>query len=77
MEAGRAYAYIYPGMNRVLQAAGRVIRREDDRGVVLLIDDRFSEPVYRELMPAHWRGLKYVGNVASLEHLLRAFWGGR
>ncbi len=74
LEAGREYAYHYPGMNRVLQAAGRVIRREDDRGVILLIDDRFSEPLYREMVPAHWRGLKYVGDLPSLTHLLTRFW---
>ena len=76
LEAGREYAYIYPGMNRVLQAAGRVIRREEDRGVVVLIDDRFSEPLYRNLMPNHWRGLKYVGDLKSLSHLLGRFWNG-
>lgn len=79
LEAGREYAYVYPGMNRVLQAAGRVIRRETDRGVVVLIDDRFSEPLYRRLMPNHWRGLKYVGDLPSLSHLLSRFWdaGGK
>ena len=77
LEEGREYAYIYPGMNRVLQAAGRVIRREEDRGVVVLIDDRFSEPLYRRLMPNHWRGLKYVGDLPSLAHLLAGFWGKR
>ena len=76
LEAGREYAYVYPGMNRVLQAAGRVIRTELDRGAVVLIDDRFSEPVYRRLMPNHWRGLKYVGDLKSLSHLLGQFWGG-
>ena len=75
LEAGREYAYVYPGMNRVLQAAGRVIRTERDRGVVVLIDDRFSEPLYRRLMPSHWRGLKYVGDLPSLSHLLARFWG--
>ena len=75
LEAGREYAYVYPGMNRVLQAAGRVIRTERDRGVVVLIDDRFSEPLYRRLMPNHWRGLKYVGDLPSLSHLLSRFWG--
>ena len=77
LEAGREYAYVYPGMNRVLQAAGRVIRTERDRGVVVLIDDRFSEPLYRRLMPNHWRGLKYVGDLPSLSHLLGRFWGRR
>lgn len=75
LEAGREYAYVYPGMNRVLQAAGRVIRTERDRGVVVLIDDRFSEPLYRRLMPNHWRGLKYVGDLPSLSHFLSRFWG--
>lgn len=52
--AGFDYAYRFPGMNKVLQAAGRVIRTERDRGVVLLIDDRFASPSYRALFPAHW-----------------------
>lgn len=77
LESGREYAYHYPGMNRVLQAAGRVIRREDDRGIILLIDDRYGEPLYREMIPAHWRGLKYVGDLPSLSHLLERFWNPR
>ena len=52
---GFAYAYQYPGMNRVLQTSGRVIRDEDDRGVVILVDDRFVWQDYRRLFPAHWR----------------------
>ena len=72
-----AYLTNQAGRNRVLQAAGRVIRTEDDRGVVVLIDDRFSEPVYRRLMPNHWRGLKYVGDLPSLSHLLGRFWDGK
>ena len=74
LESGREYAYHYPGMNRVLQAAGRVIRREDDRGIILLIDDRYGEPLYREMIPQHWRSLKYVGDLPSLAHLLERFW---
>lgn len=74
-ESGRAYAYVYPGMNRVLQAAGRVIRTDEDRGVVLLIDDRFGEPEYRTLIPAHWHGLHYVGDGEALTRLLGRFWG--
>ncbi len=73
-EEGRAYAYVFPGMNRVLQAAGRVIRTEEDRGVVLLIDDRFASPEYRNLIPAHWQGLKYVGDKTALSRLLERFW---
>ena len=55
---GYDYAYLYPGMNKVLQAAGRVIRREEDEGAVLLIDERFTTPAYLSLFPAHWRHFK-------------------
>lgn len=73
-EMGREYAYTYPGMNRVLQAAGRVIRTEEDRGVILLIDDRFATPEYKKLIPDHWRGLRFVGDSAALGQLLTRFW---
>ncbi len=73
-ENGMEYAYVYPGMNRVLQAAGRVIRSENDRGAVVLIDDRFSSPLYRSIFPSHWHSLRYVGNTPSLKELLRRFW---
>lgn len=73
-ERGYEFAYVFPGMNKVLQAAGRVIRGEHDRGVVLLIDDRFGSRDYRELFPAHWRGLRYVGDRRSLGMALRDFW---
>lgn len=73
-EAGRAYAYIYPGINRVLQAGGRVIRREEDRGVIVLIDDRFADPIYRKSIPALWRGLKFIGDAKVLKGYLEAFW---
>jgi DNA excision repair protein ERCC-2 len=55
---GYDFAYVYPGMIRVLQAAGRVIRSETDRGSILLIDDRFTRPPYSRLLPAHWRPLR-------------------
>ncbi len=51
---GFNYGYVFPGMNRVLQAVGRVIRSETDRGVALLIDERFSRWPYRELLPKWW-----------------------
>ena len=44
-----------PGMQKVTQAVGRVIRTETDTGVALLLDDRYSYPAYRRLMPEHWR----------------------
>ena len=52
--AGYDYAYLYPGIQKVVQAAGRVIRTQEDRGVVYLIDDRFSQPAVRELLPSWW-----------------------
>ena len=72
---GYDYAYTYPGMNNVLQAAGRVIRRDDDRGIVVIIDDRYSTDRYLPLYPDHWRGNIYaVGNPQSLYELASRFW---
>ncbi len=68
---GFDYAYVFPGMNKVLQAAGRVIRSEEDSGTVLLIDSRFGTPEYRRLYPAHWvSSMRYVGNQSELAELL-------
>lgn len=53
--AGFDYAYLYPGLRKVVQAAGRVIRTREDSGVVWLIDDRFCRPEVRALLPAWWR----------------------
>ena len=74
-EAGKEYAYTYPGFNRVLQAAGRVIRTETDRGVVVFIDERYAEPGYKELLPHQFRTAKFVGDTRSLESVLDRFWG--
>ena len=52
--AGYDYTYLYPGMQKVVQAAGRVIRGQEDSGVVVLIDDRFAESKVRQLLPAWW-----------------------
>ncbi len=73
-ENGFDYAYTYPGMNRVLQAAGRVIRREDDRGVIVLIDDRYATDRYKMLFPEHWKNLQYAGNPSELAELVQEFW---
>ncbi|MDY5941254.1 MAG: ATP-dependent DNA helicase [Eubacteriales bacterium] len=72
---GFLYSYVYPGMTRILQAVGRVIRTETDRGVAILIDDRFAEPRYRMLFPEHWRHAKFCEHTRSLERLLSRFWG--
>jgi DNA excision repair protein ERCC-2 len=72
--AGFDYAYTFPGMNRVLQAIGRVIRSETDRGVVLLIDARFAEPRYQRLFPAWWQPV-CARNSAEIHKALADFWG--
>ncbi|MEZ0225365.1 MAG: helicase C-terminal domain-containing protein, partial [Alphaproteobacteria bacterium] len=51
---GYEYTYLYPGLQKVVQAAGRVIRTKDDRGVIHLIDDRYVQPEVRELLPSWW-----------------------
>lgn len=69
---GFEYAYLYPGMNRVFQAAGRVIRTAEDRGVVLLIDQRFSTHQYRSLFPPHWQPIR-IRDEHHLEEILKKF----
>ncbi|MBF2510350.1 ATP-dependent DNA helicase [Listeria seeligeri] len=71
---GFDYAYQLPGMNKVLQAVGRVIRGESDRGVVLLIDERFSASRYRALFPAHWNHTKIVKNTEEITEQVTEFW---
>ena len=72
-EQGFEYAYRYPGMNKVLQAAGRVIRTREDTGTILLMDERFVNQDYRCLFPREWNdaGVCALGNV---EEKLRTFW---
>lgn len=70
---GFAYAYQYPGINRVLQAAGRVIRSEHDRGAVLLIDQRYARSFYASLLPPHWRILN-INGPDEIESALLGFW---
>lgn len=74
---GYEYAYMYPGMNKVLQAAGRVIRCESDKGAVLLIDERFGHYNYIKLFPKHWSNYRAVKDNDSLENTLDAFWADR
>lgn len=70
---GFDYAYRYPGLIRVLQAAGRVIRTEQDRGVVVLVDSRFTQSFYRRLLPSHW-ALKNCRKQDDLKLGLEEFW---
>ena len=71
---GFDYAYRYPGMNKVLQAAGRVIRTSADKGVVLLLDDRFARSEYTRLFPRHWGHPQYLQSTKALSEALDAFW---
>lgn len=57
---GFQYSYVYPGINKVLQAAGRVIRTEEDKGVVMLIDERYSERQYYNLLPEEWKNKRWL-----------------
>ena len=73
-EGGYDYAYTYPGMNRVLQAAGRVIRTENDRGIVVLIDDRYATEQYKMMFPLHWSHIKYAHSAQELAGAVKEFW---
>ncbi len=70
---GYDFAYRFPGMNKVLQAAGRVIRTERDRGVVLLLDERFERPGNRGLFPVEWGNPSAMDSSAAAESV-RQFW---
>lgn len=72
-EKGFSYAYQYPGIIKVFQAAGRVIRSDTDRGVVVLIDQRFAEYRYRSLFPHDWQP-SYVQSPRQLSETLERFW---
>lgn len=72
-ENGFSYAYLYPGMNKVLQAAGRVIRTAEDRGVILLLDERFLERQYQEVFPIEWDDYE-IGTLKTAEKSMMKFW---
>lgn len=70
---GFDYAYRYPGMNKVLQSAGRVIRTQEDTGIILLLDERFAEHNYRNLFPAEWSDRRNC-TLNTVEQQLGEFW---
>jgi DNA excision repair protein ERCC-2 len=74
--SGFDYAYTFPGMNRVLQAIGRVIRSETDRGIALLVDARFRQPRYQRLFPRWWRPTA-TGSAEQVKSELTAFWSAQ
>lgn len=70
---GFAYAYLYPGMNKVLQSAGRVIRTAKDRGVIVLLDERFARQDHICLFPREWEGWQYC-SLRNVEEKIQNFW---
>ena len=74
-EKGFDYAYTYPGMNKVLQAAGRVIRTADDIGIVVLLEERFREASYQRLFPREWDEYKIV-DIDTVSDEIKDFWSG-
>lgn len=71
--AGFDYAYLYSGMNKVFQSAGRVIRTKEDKGAILLLDDRFTQKQYYNLFPREWFPNVSV-NYNSMKNILETFW---
>jgi len=71
---GFDYAYTYPGMNKVIQAVGRVIRRDEDTGIAVLFDDRYSLKKYKELFPRQWSHYKKLNKDDYLQNRLEKFW---
>ncbi|MDO4275344.1 MAG: ATP-dependent DNA helicase [Eubacteriales bacterium] len=72
-EGGFDHAYRFPGMNKVLQAAGRVIRTQEDIGLILLLDDRFGNQEYRNLFPIEWSDRKKC-RLDTVEEIIKEFW---
>lgn len=70
---GFDYSYRYPGMNKVLQSAGRVIRTENDRGIIVLLDDRFCQKRYQELFPREWK-VSRICSVGDIKEEAERFW---
>ncbi|NLC17903.1 MAG: ATP-dependent DNA helicase [Clostridiales bacterium] len=71
--AGFEYSYLYPGINKVLQSGGRVIRTKDDKGAILLLDDRFTQQQYYSLFPREWFP-NVVVNLSGMKKVLEEFW---
>lgn len=72
--SGFEFAYTYPGLNKVIQAVGRVIRSETDRGIAVLIDDRFTSRKYLSLYPREWSHLRTINQAKYLKKVFKDFW---
>ncbi|MDD4437505.1 MAG: ATP-dependent DNA helicase [Tissierellia bacterium] len=70
MKSGYDFAYKYPGFNKILQSAGRVIRTEEDKGEILLIDSRFCQYTYLKLFPDHWKYFKKISSAEDIKNRL-------
>lgn len=70
---GFLYAYLYPAVNKVFQAGGRVIRTINDKGAILLLDERFMQKQYQDLFPREWYPFDVV-NCEKMKELLAEFW---
>lgn len=71
---GFDYSYTYPGINRIFQAAGRVIRSDGDYGIVYLVDDRYARNKYKMLYPRHWQNILYLNNSSNVKEITDKFW---
>ena len=72
-QEGFHYAYTYPGMTRVIQAVGRLIRKETDQGLAILMDDRYQTPIYQSLFPDHWEGVKTLEEEDYIQGYIQQF----
>ena len=71
---GYLNSYVNPGMNRVMQAVGRVIRSESDKGMILLIDDRYLQKTYRDLFKNEWSHYEVVMDNVEMQEMMQNFW---
>ena len=73
-QKGYEYAYMYPGFTKVIQAVGRVIRSNEDKGIAILLDERFVYSTYLSIMPPHWKNKKIITNNYLLKKELKDFY---
>jgi len=70
---GFDYSYVYPGFTKILQSAGRVIRSEEDRGVIVLLDERYNSQKYLDIFPSEWQGVQFT-DIKGVDGILKEFW---
>lgn len=71
---GFDFAYTFPGVNKVIQSAGRVIRTDSDKGIIMLIDDRFGTNKYKSLFPKEWSNYKTIKTISDADSVVSRFW---